>query len=277
MKKYLAVFLALLMLLLCAACGDKDGGAASDNPDNSNPPAETGDAGDTDDNDSVEDADEPQLVLVSEESGEGFSCILLDNGSISWVKGVNSTAQLESLFDLKDAPQARIEVVGNEIRVIGDEIPDWLEEDEEMVQIILDAMAEWEVAPEADLDSIEVPKVDVAGPTATDAESTEGGRMFACAVLDNGHVVWEQDVSSPSALGEDGDNVALVQIIHLPNNTWEILVIGEIPDWFDDSVVENVKEAFYQWLDADSGEGGPDMNDPNNQGGPDMNDPKNQG
>lgn len=273
MKKYLALFLALAMLLLCAACG----GNNADTPDDAatTPPAEgTNDAGDAGD---ADDAGEPQLVLVAEESGEGFPCVLLDNGSIFWVKGITSTEEIQNLNDLKDAPQARIEVVGNEIRVIGDEIPDWLEEDEEMVQIILDAMAEWEVAPEADLDNLTKPAVELAGPTATDAESTEGGRMFACAVLDNGHVVWEQDVTLPSELGEEGDNVALCQVIHLPNNAWELMVIGEIPDWFDDSVIQNVTDAFNQWMDADSGEGGPDMNDPNNQDGPDMNDPNNQG
>lgn len=244
MKKWFALLLALLMALFCAACSNT---ASEDNSldVDKQKTAEEGTA-DTSENTS-------KLVLVPAESGQGFPCALLDNGEVFWVKGVQSPSEIASRNSLKDAPMALIEVVDDEIRIVGDEIPDWLEEEEErFVQIVLDAMEEWEAAPEeANLGSV---ALEVKGPTAITDEITDEDLVFACLVLDNGNVTWEKGVFLPSELKGHGGTP--VQVVGLPNGSWDLRVIGEIPEWFNDSIVASVSQALGEWLDSDSGDGG---------------------
>lgn len=242
MKKYLALILALLMVFSCVACGSSadDDTTPSDTAPSDTTPSDSG---------SVE--DESAAVLVEEESGEGFPCVLLDNGSIFWAKGANC-AQVIDINDLKDAPMALIEVVDGEVRIIGDEIPDWfLEEEESMTQVVMDAMAEWEVAEEIDLSDLEYKGPDVTDPISIEAESTEEGNIFACVAMDNGHVEWAEGVTLPSEYGVENPNSVMVQMAELPNGAWEMMVVGEIPGWFNDDIIKNIKEAFATWLSGE--------------------------
>ena len=255
MKKYLALILALLMVFSCVACGnntDENTTPSDTTPSDTTPSDTTPDDTASSDGDSAESA----VVLVAEESGKGFPCVLLDNESVFWVKGVTSCAQIIDINDLKDAPMASIEVIDGVIHIIGDEIPDWfLEEEETMTKAVMDAMAEWEVAEEVDLSDLEYKGPDVTDPISIEAESTEEGNIFACVVMDNGHVEWAEGVTLPSEYGVENPNSVMVQMSELPNGAWGLMVVGEIPGWFNDDIIKNVKEAFVTWLNGEDAGG----------------------
>lgn len=257
MKKYLALFLALAMLLLCAACGNSDSTDTSDSLE-SNPPASENPSVDdekTPPADEGEDAGIESPILIEAETGEGFACVLLDNGDVFWQKGIDSPSTIQTMNDLRGAPMALMQVVpvGDDwqVQIIGDEIPDWyLEEQEEMEQAIWDALAEWEAAPE-------VEAVDI-GPIPVEAESTEGGRMFACVLLDTGDIYWDTEgaITQPSELvaanGLEDAVKAEIQVVHMPGDIWQMQVVGEVPAWLaDDNDMQLVVwNTFNQWKDA---------------------------
>jgi len=193
-------------------------------------------------------------IAIDAETGEGFACVLMDNGEVFWQKGINSAAQIVTMNDLRGAPMALIQVVqvgdGDDdwqIQII-DEIPDWFEEDENMEFAVRNALAEWIAAPESDASDI--------GPVAVDEENTDDDRMFACVLMDNGDIYWQTDVTLPSELVEINSlsdaPMALIQVVHLPGDIWQMQVIGEVPDWLgeDNAMQQVVWGAFNQWKEG---------------------------
>lgn len=252
MKKYLSMFLALalmLMLLFCTACSSSDSG----NTDPSDDPSETV-SEDVSDNGNEDESSEgvESPILIDEEIGEGFACVLLDNGEVYWQKGITSPTTIRTMNDLKGPPMADIYIVavGDElqIQIVGDEIPDWyLEEQEEMEAALFEAYAEWEAAEDVEV-------VDI-GPVSIEAESTEGGRMFACVLTESGDIYWEVDVTQPSELVTANSlegSYAEIQVVHMPGDIWQMQVVGEVPDWLanDADMQAIVWNAVNQWKDA---------------------------
>lgn len=257
MKKCLALLLALIIALSCAACGSSAG-----------------------DEKTVEDETSPSgdvrgPVLIEKATGEGFACLVLDNSECYWAVGLATPEQVETYFSIKAAPRTYIQFVpvGEsddpitdadavwQMQVVGDEIPDWFAEDEEMQQVAWDALTEWRaVAKTAE------PVVAVDNSTITIAEET--GEGFACVLRKDGKVFWEKGVNSPSQIVEMNDledvSKLLIQVVQIgeDDNSWQIQIIGdEVPAWFTsiERMEFNVRDALEDWKAAseDTGEGPP--------------------
>jgi len=247
----LIISLVMLLTLTLSACGSSSSAKS---------PTETG--------------GKNTLTLTEEESGNGFACLVLDNEECYWETGVKTPTGVEEYFSIKEAPRAYIEFIpydadGNELsvsemtdeqilsadtkwqlRLIGDEVPDWWEEDEKYAAIALNALEEWKVA----LTSGETAEIIHAGPEVIKKELGVPGRVFACLLTEDGEVYWSPGVKLPSELletnGLEADaSLAQIQILSFEDNVWEMQIIGEIPEWLDgnDALMNTIWAAFDEW------------------------------
>ena len=255
MKKYLALLLVFMMIFFCAACSNEEdtledntaGEEITETPTDS-------------------DTDTEGLVLIEEATGEGFACLVLDNGECYWAVGLTTPQEVEMYFSIKAAPRAYIEFVpvGEsddpiedaeavwQMQVVGDEIPDWFLEELDKQEIAWNALAEWRaIAKTAE------PVVAVNNITITIPEET--GEGFSCVLRKDGKVFWELGVNSPSQLVEiyELENVSklLIQVVQTgeEDNSWQIQIIGdEIPTWFTsiERMEFNVRDALEDWKAA---------------------------
>lgn len=260
MKKYLALLLAFMMIFFCAACssaggtpeGDTAGEEATDVAENS-------------------DTDVQGPVLIEEATGEGFACLVLDNGECYWAVGLTTPEQVEMYFSIKSAPRTYIQFVpvGEsddpiddpdaiwQMQVVGDEIPDWFLEEEDKQETAWNALAEWRaVAKTAE------PVEAVYNTTITIPEET--GEGFACVLRKDGKVFWELGVDSPAQLVEMNElesvSKLLIQVVQTSDedNSWQIQIIGdEIPNWFTsiERMEFNVRDALEDWKEASAAAG----------------------
>lgn len=267
MKKYLALLLALMMVLFCTACGGK---TASDEgnppPDGASEPGGTDTDGTGTGGEDEAGGDELGPVLADAVTGEGFACIVLDNSESYWAVGLTDPEDVYSYFSIRAAPATYIEFVplrytGDpvtdpdavwQMRIIDEEIPDWFLEDEEFQQIAWNCLEEWRaVAYTAE------PVVAVHAETIAIPEET--GEGFACVLRKDGKVFWEAGVNSPSQLVEMNglENVSklLIQVVQTGegDNSWQIQIIGDtIPTWFTsvEAMEFNVRDALEEWRAA---------------------------
>lgn len=261
MKKHLTLLLAFLMVLSCAACGGKTTPGEADTP-----PSGTSDPDNTEINGEEAADDVLGPVLADEVTGEGFACIVLDNGESYWAVGLTDPEDVYSYFSIRAAPATYIEFVpvsytddpvtdGDavwQLRVIGDEIPDWFLEEEEFEQTAWDCLEAWrEVAYTAE--------AVVAVNVETIAIDEETGEGFACVLRKDGKVFWEPGVNSPSQIVEMNglENVSklLIQVVQIgeDDNSWQVQIIGdEIPAWFTsvEAMEFNVRDALEDWKAA---------------------------
>lgn len=259
MKKYFALFLALIILLLCAACGK-----TTTNTETIPPSSEPSEISDSAEVEAIGDVQGP--VLIEESTGEGFSCLILDNSECYWAVGLVTPEQVESYFSIKAAPRTYIQFVPIsytddpitdadavwQMQVVGDEIPDWFLEEEEYQQIAWASLEEWRaVAYTAE------PVTAVNVETITINEET--GEGFACVLRKDGKVFWKQGVNYPSQIvelnGLEEVSKLLIQVVQIGegDNSWQIQIIGdEIPTWFTsvERMEFNVRDALETWKTA---------------------------
>jgi len=252
MKKFLALTLALLMVVcLFAACG-KDSKATD--------PAET-------DGGSSGTGERKGPVLAETEATEGdiFGIVLLDNGSVFWNGEEKSPQALVELCDIGDPPHANIQIINDgdiTMYIVADEEPDWT--DDEMIQTVWDAYDAYLAGEPGTAGSNDV--VHMEEVELIEAEN-DHGKLFAAVVDQDGKVYVADDSSeiSPAAIAEANKltvaDVVLLQFVHREGgNIWQMEVIGTaIPGWFDGGKQQMAWNAFDEWATADSGDsGGPD-------------------
>lgn len=263
MKKHLVWLLALALLLLCAACGGETAPTAETGTPSSGEAESAGvEAGGEEENGE----DEQGYVLVEKATGEGFACIVLDNTESYWAVGLTDPYDVYSYFSIRAAPATYLEFVpvssnGDpvtdpdavwELRVVGDEIPDWFLEDEEFEQIAWNCLEEWRAV-------VYTTEAVVAVNVETIAIPEETGEGFACVLRKDGKVFWEAGVDSPSQLVEmnelEGVSKLLIQVVKIgeDDNSWQVQIIGdEIPAWFTsvEAMEFNVRDALEEWKAA---------------------------